>query len=658
MAKQEKNQRKGAKTQWRNVFKKFFPGVFAPLRLGVEIKQPIPLLFCLLFQLSVTIGVGGAETSSYPPDKKIRAAYWGINSLEEAERQLRQLSTYGLNTALVSNSGYALDLALWQGWAELAQTHHIQLFPALNFYSQDERNLFTETVSPYVVRDGTVFETIPCPFDERYWNFAIGQRIEQLARLSTLVPIHGVLFDTEMYGSTPSLYQDVCLCDVCWQAFMSADSLRAELPKERRFAYLIQQQLYQRYETLQTERLQQLLSRIEQRVHAINPRLLLGCVAYRTNWFYAGLIKGLGTSDAPALVFSESSYVLGYTLHVDYEASVVTGDASDEPVYARYIPGLWFGRFFPEEIAAQAYQLAMRTDGYWLFSAQSLWTDAALPEPYALHGTPQAYWNALKIANDELQNAPVQSDVHHRGFFLHQASSFYDAAQQRLLRSSNVRAFLETIILPAARNLQSVKHRGKMLFHCLVNPANQLHIQPSSIRLASVAARYTLFDEEGFIILEGMLDAAHPLKTVVIPPHVSGVVSLMTDSGSTIIQVDFSGTPYIIEASALFPLTTFEPSRRYAFYKMPDDSRLHVRALRQNDVPMTIRLDAPDCQWSDTLTVQGFTEANIPLPENAISNSSQNFWTLAVTSKPGKQFEYVRFYLDEQFPYLLVLDNF
>ena len=97
------------------------------------------------------------------------------------------------------------------------------------------------------------------------------------------------------------------------------------IAKENRFTELVQRNLFQAYANFQQEQLQAILAAIEQQVHHINPDLWLGFLAYMDNWFYRGLIGGLSTTTRPVLVFSETTYIRGYTPFVTEEKMAIEG---------------------------------------------------------------------------------------------------------------------------------------------------------------------------------------------------------------------------------------------------------------------------------------------------------------------------------------------
>jgi hypothetical protein len=471
--------------------------------------KKIGLIVC--FQLLYASLLNGeiAQSQANIPTSKIQAAFWGINSVEQGEEQLRLLKTYGFNTALVNDSGYQVKENLWLGWGEIADKYAISLFPIHSFAGTDEIKVLRGKFRPYVNRQGTVFPSTPCPLDEDYWNVSIGQRFAQLAQISKSTHLAGILFDTEMYGSDVSVYPDFCFCDACWRKFIQAkqQGISTTIAKENRFDELIEYNLFQQYANFQQEQLQTILAAIEKQVHSINPNLWLGFLAYVDNWFYRGLIRGLGTTAKPVLVFSESTYIRGYTPSVTEEKMLIEGKAESRSTeaqklrrseeqktegerelnenprpIARYIPGLWLGRFFPEDIPSQAYNLAIHTAGYWIFTAYSLWTDEQKSGHYTLHGSNQEYWLAFKQANDELQQFSQAPETYQSDLPPVYLSSFYDASQNRLITQSSLKYLLHDIGVSgipesirsqesyAHQNTPEIVYRGKTLFHCLKNP--------------------------------------------------------------------------------------------------------------------------------------------------------------------------------------------
>jgi len=648
---------------------------------------------------------------------KIRAAFWGIKPVEQGEKQLRLLKNYGVNTALVNDSGYSVKGDTWSDWGKIAGTYGIKLFPIHSFAGTEEIKLLKGEYLPYVDRSGKTFPSTPCPLDANYWNISIVERFEQLAYLSKSTSIFGIVFDTEMYGAEISIYRDLCFCDVCWREFVQSepffvtakDHAAYNLKKEKRFKYLTRHNLLQRYSDFQQQRLQEILSRIEKHIHSINPDLVLGFLAYKNNWFYRGLIRGLGTETKPVLVFSETSYVRGYTQYVDQERTFIEENTkrqeelseNSQPI-ARYIPGLWLGRFYPEDLPSQLYNLAKHTNGYWLFTASSLWTPGQKPKPYALHGSNDEYWTAFKKANDELERFSQAPDTYQSNLPPVYPSSFYDTSQNRLFTPPSLNSFLRDTALEYIQRLEEfdksrksnvqnrteVTYRGTTLFHAL-NNTKAAQIRITHIPLGfSDPTHYKLFDSDGALLQEGRLDHQKPSTTITLSANLSGVVSLLTESGVNATKVMFSGLPYIVEASSTFPLFIVNTVSTYDVYVKPNQKYLQLRAYCSATQTAALTVQSPDNKVNQTTEIRKFTEIRVPVPvaDNTLSLDSEpakpnpqlslqlssghaiplnleqaennrNFWTIAINPISSEPYETVQFYLhNEEFPYIFIKD--
>jgi hypothetical protein len=641
----------------------------------------------------------GVLDADMVPASRIQATYWGIKSVPQGTEQLGMLQAYGLNAALVKDGAYRVQLDLWREWGNIAEKHQIRLFPVLNFAGTEELNQLQGTYMTYVDRTGKVFSVTPCPLDVTYWTNAIGQRFEQLAQLSQSTAIAGLLFDAEMYGSDIAIYNDCCFCDRCWETFAKTNHLKVfNLVKEQRFAYLTQQNLFQRYTTFQEQQLQAILSHIETRIHQINPSLALGFLPYLDNWFYAGLLKGLGTKNKPVMVFSETSYVRGYTPYVTDEQRRIAEKATSQ-----YIPGLWLGRFWPQDLPSQLYALATHTDGYWLFTADSLWAGGPSTGAYTLHGSSAEYWAAIQTTNEALTKFSKDPNAFNRGLPPIYPSSFYDPVQHRLTTPPSLKQIMDILFLPQAmmplpaQPDTRITYRGKTLFHGFTQgPALTIRITHIPLAQYTDPTQYKLFDADGFVIQEGSLGKQNPSTQISLPQNVSGIVSLLTDSGANATQVSFSGLVYLIEASSTFPLATINTSYNYPIYIKPGNQRLKLRAYCSGRETALITVQSPDRTVSQETRILDSTEITIPLPftpgsaatqtqapiqpnpnlslqfqsgqvivlptsptqtENK-GQRNQGFWAIKVNPVIFEPFEDVQFYLyDEEFPYLLMHPN-
>lgn len=662
------------------------------------------ILWCLI---GLSNGLLYAQTPALIVDVergRIRAAYWGIKNIVYAEEQLRRLRASGFNSALIKDGGFPIREYLWQGWGDQSRQQKIRLFPVINFAGQSERSALQAVYRPYVNRHGETLPGTPCPLDVEYWNASIGQRFEQLAHLSKRTGIAGVIFDTEMYGGEIAIYGDVCLCDVCWQRFFqTTQHALTKLKPEYRFDYLGEHHLVEQYTLSQEKQLQELVSPIEQRIHAIQPSLALGVMAYNSSWFYQGLLCGLGTAANPLNVFSEISYLQGYTPHIEQQQRALTAvpcpACSQEKQgmcqpSAAYVSGLWLGRFFPDDVPSQLYNLATNTAGYWLFTAESLWAEEPLAEPYALHGNPEDYWNAFKIANDELQafsQAPASYQTNLEPVY---QASFYDDGCKQLLTQASLTTFMHHVASwysnseqrTTSQRSKPITFRGRVLLHSFKTPdTTPLHadnitkqtnepsgkIRITHVQLATYTdiTHYTLFDSEGRILMQGRLDASHKVVELSLMPEFSGLLSLLVDSGANASQVQFFGLPSVLEASTTFPMATNSTIRSYKLYVPPEQSKITIRGYCSTGEAASLSFRSLQNQEIQRYTVIDFTDIRFPVPPAQSMNSSvqeevhletsafakNNLWEVTVNPVEDTIFDDVQFHLyNHEFPYLII----
>ncbi len=591
----------------------------------------------------------------------LRAAYLHLADPGSAAAHLRLLHTHGVNAILAADAAYPLHADRWRAWSALAQQQGLQMFAVLNFAAPPPLRPLAEHFRPYVNRYGEVYPHTPCPLDAAYWQTVIGRRFQQLARLATTTPLAGLLFDTEMYGSEISIYGDPCLCDACWRAFVQAtpELDNADLPAEQRLNVLGRQRLWARYHAFQQQQVQAILAQVAQQVHDVHPHLTLGFLGYvAQNWFYAGLIHGLGAPTRPALVFSESTYVRGCAANLPTETRPVERTGA-----ARYVPGLWLARFFPSDLPVQLCECAARTAGYWLYTADSLWSPGA-----RLHGRPDEYWAALQQAAETSGKAAGQPPE------CSLRTSFYDRSRRKLLRPESVQPILRRIAAdtPGDDVSDSPIYRHKTLIHCLNTNGGMLKItrvavgQPPdpdarrAIGPTDTPIRYTLFDPQGSIRRQGRITPQARAAGVFVAGNEPGVWSLLLESGRHGARVSCSGMPWMLEASTTFPLT-MRGAAAYTFYTSPtsvqasccassERPELKLRAYCASGQSAWLTVQPAGRNVTYSYEIARFTEIRVPGPPPEAGRG-----TLRIAPAPAARFDDVRLSLYEAaYPYLLL----
>jgi hypothetical protein len=199
---------------------------------------------------------------------------------------------------------------------------------------------------------------------------------------------------------------------------------------------------------------------------------------------------------------------------------------------------------------------------------------------------------------------------------------------------------------------EEIIYRGKALFHCFKDGEGTITITHIPAGKYEDYTYYRFFDSNGLLFREGFVDHRHRSATITLSANISGLVSLLIDSGIDAAHVSFSGLPFLIEASSTFPLTTMNPGHTYGFSVQPEKKRIKSRAYCSRDESASITFQSADNTIYQKINIIEFTEMYIPIGTSL--RNTQNFWTITINAIPSKSFGEVRFYFyDEEFPYLI-----
>ena len=630
--------------------------------IPVVITMKKIFLFRCLFYVAFFIAVSTEAEEATTIDLPIRGAYLPLTSVEEGELQLKDLRSHGINTVLVADGTFSLQEKRWLKWGDMAGSFGLDLWAVLHFAVPRELRERPKSYRPYVNRAGKVYQGTPCPLDERYWHDAIGKRFLRLAELSELSPVSGAAFDAEMYGSEISLYYDLCYCDVCWLEFITSESSGLhysvrDLPAGQRFEYVSAHDLLREYTNFEWRRVRSILDIIRQQIHAKAPHFRLGFLGFRHTWFFSALLRGLGTRERPVWVFSESSYVRGYTPYVDREREQMLNQGK----FARYVPGFWLSRFFPRDLPTQLLDLSIHSDGYWLFNAAYLWQDESEVQNVVLHDKPEAYWSSLSLVNAELQQ--LGEGVSDRGRTLPEVhrSSFYDPKQEKLFKNPELQFLLSSYanenVDQSSPSRKTTRYQGKTLFHLRKEEGAEQTVQLSLVPIDAASQApfsYIIFDDVGQVMQRDAIEYQEQSIVISLPGNLSGNISLLTDSGSNALRVSFpEALPYLIEASSTFPLNLFNSSVSYRLYVPFGEQWMKVRAYCPENEFATLTAWSAEGAKLQQMDVQGGLYGFSEMQSLLSSDDESSFATLSVGPSLSKAFGDLRFYLyDAEFPYL------
>lgn len=338
---------------------------------------------------------------------------------------LRDLKLGGFNLALldverlpqefVTDQGLAAWTKLVKGWTDYARRVKLRVLPTIDLGGTAwEVEAWGDAPKGLYLEHDPGLPLAPCPLSKVYWERIFLRRGRAVARLSRDNPfIVGYGIDPEMYRCWKYghyMLSGTCFCDHCLGGFLQARHLdRAVLTRRktgaRRYAWLKEQGLTDEYDQYLADQMTSLAGWCREELHRINPDLLFNMFVIDIgNWFCRGIARGLGLPDLPVLNFCEHTYYsVGYDpewlakAHQRYRswgANVLQGSA------------LWDLHFPPTKssfLAAHAYNLAVRDEGWFYWPGDNLYRDRGAS--YAYLDRPayfEDYWQACVWANREI----------------------------------------------------------------------------------------------------------------------------------------------------------------------------------------------------------------------------------------------------------------
>ena len=251
------------------------------------------------------------------------------------------------------------------------------------------------------------------PLDWRFWETEIFPVLAAEAEFSATHPsVAGLLIDLEMYPLGSWYFTNgFDFSDLAFDVYLRALAQREDaetlarakvLKAEERFAWLMERGLLRDYWSVLGEEAERIGRALHERVHAVNPELLLGfyAAAIPTGWFYEGLLRGAGGAAEPALLFTfqhapdeELDEMHRQGIHLLHAAAVLLGQVTEAGMRG-----------------ALHARLA-RDQGYWLNNVATLATDDAAQHRRSPIEAPRdadaaRYLRAIADANRAFRRGP------------------------------------------------------------------------------------------------------------------------------------------------------------------------------------------------------------------------------------------------------------
>jgi len=361
--------------------------------------------------------------TGYPADdwiarEKIRAG-WIYSS--NGTDKLALFKQHGMN-CLITHAGNA---DTFTQWARAAKQADIRLIGVVGASFDGEKAGMRRCVF------GNGYESVlPCPVEERYWSEVLTGLAVRLAEEGKRPDeeISGCLIDWEMYANSHKggqiYYTDACYCDHCFGGFLKAVAegklpgagwklapgfQPSQVPFKDRVQWLRDHKLFGQYHPYLQAQVRAFAEQMRDRALAINPNFFVGFYPVPHNWHLRGVAQGLGKPDHPMILWATSTYGGGGPRAIEDNWR---DQLLKDGIHCYYSGGMLLRFYSSENLAKNIFEIARKTDGYWLFTVHTL----CIPEAeqntdyYLASGTPAEYLREIKRANAELDHFATEPD--------------------------------------------------------------------------------------------------------------------------------------------------------------------------------------------------------------------------------------------------------
>ncbi len=334
-------------------------------------------------------------------DERMRCIYGDISDImEDDSKVLGRLVDAGINCAFLNMMGGGYDHTSYEGHRGMLEEakaqkerYGIKMFMKINWGDDGYvRNTEFGQFHPGIYMKD--YYDLPCTLSDEYCN---KQLIERAKLIASYPEIDGIILDFEMYSGGNSAYTSKCMCDDCWNKYLTAKGHRGEWTKvvaENRSEYLKNNGKHSEYTEWFEGEVTKMFAGVRKAIHGINPDIIIGY--FPSYEWIPGMTKGLGTPEKPVLVASENEY---WGSLADTKLKMQAINSSDE-IHAIYCPGLYpgYGALSPQRLEEKITQAAPTTAGYWMYDTTTLEVN-------------EAYYAAVEKANKQLDEEIASGEL-------------------------------------------------------------------------------------------------------------------------------------------------------------------------------------------------------------------------------------------------------
>jgi len=368
------------------------------------------VVFCFVALLGTCVWAENNLKGEATDSGKIRAGFLGWWNTDVVPQMAQCGMTHVLPTfASLSIPVTKPDKERIYKWALVCREAGIKFMPIINLWGGYEKDWIRPKRHLYY--KGIEYSKTPCILEAEVYKRSVHDRVLMLAELSRSVPIAGIVIDLEMYGADVVDYPDCCLCDYCFERFLTGTTVSRPIPRAERYDYIVSSGQLAAYKDFMRNSVAELARHTREQVELIAPEFKIGVLRLDQNrTFNAGLAKGLGSENKPVLAFAENTYSTGYSSYIQKTQKRFEA----QKINAQLIVGICPKKLPPEVAAEQYYHCAKVSAGYWIytmeyFSSIILTQDKKYREAIKLPDK-ERHWKAIKIANEELYQLSLNPD--------------------------------------------------------------------------------------------------------------------------------------------------------------------------------------------------------------------------------------------------------
>jgi len=560
--------------------------------------------------------------------EKIRAGYLYISNDPEYAKLLKK---NGLNTVIVKGALHRKEethktVDGYRRWARAGGLEGLRIFLAYNWQPEGK----TWQYRKVVYSEGNT-GIAPCPRDRNYWQDYMTSAGEIISKLSLEqgAQVDGIFLDTELYGSGrrgyPDYARNCCFCDNCFSSFLlnrgyTAPNLPPIGPADRK-KWLQKNRLLDNYFTFLQTDVESLSRKYEQKLHLLNPELLLGMYPTPKDWVRESICKGLGMDNLPMIIFATDTYEGGGHRRIPNEPAKLYKNAG---IDALYVAGFLLRRYSTDRLGVNLYAAAEKCSGYWLFRMPMLWGKFSGTETLAF-GSTEEYWQSIKIANSDI-DVCVAENYNLKGV----RGTFQG---WKLLNPKAAEREEHT------QKIAKVNFRGIQEFLFYGNRQQKVEIGLHFQRLAKYRnnLEYEVITPEGDIILN---DTVSKQGRVVINfnSKVTGVHLLKVDVGRCMFRIESSNTP--IAALDTSGFNTISQTDPLYFYISNTSEKLVILGDGEGKETFRITIENPKGKKLTADTTIARNNFRLGIEKSSLE---PGIWNLSIGKNPSKKLEDAHF---------------